>query len=955
MMQALLLHCRLLQFRKNSGAVVLEQEWLNLKMEYQLMEFEVTHFTINKKKRYYVRLGIWNPISHKKRTPGEIWSIVMTSGGLRLPRTSTSLLSGNLAKAVGSLDIVLPFMKHSSTSSDCDSVSSSESEIDDICNSDDNDVVVPPVNLPDASKFPLLHSLFSTHSGHNLYDRLLNEITRFNEGAEINFKRGNNTEGTLVAVPAFRSLEKYKKDLQADSSIIDIIIKAIAKNSKCNNDEASEALLLAIYHKYEDSFLSAAVRQGVANGILPKVMDEVSVEAMLNEAGVNWTNARVIFRHLKQFFGRSVAVSEKKRRAYFGNNDFPPEVGRKVLPDKTVVTYWWKQPDLLLKHQLNDMVNLADLELLSHVDICTGGDHGAGRFRMLLKVLFRFTNRKSTIARRFEIANVSHSNDDIEIINSTVLERIIEGLRNIRNGGRFIVRLNDCNQLSLTYNNDEDDDASVQFNVPIYLYINGDHKFFAQMLGRDGMSTSWCMYCKSHPKDWKGLISVPIADLWSIAQQLQFVERINAGQLKDAKDKKGIVSLPLIDFIEPHHYIFPQLHFEIGTVNNVLDALKGFIEEEVEMLSEAEVEARNSKIISDISYTKAKEKSDQFNTTGGAIELKLFRIERVRVNQALKNRNLAEEERNALQTQRQELDDEIEALSQEQKRLKADASGKRKTFLESSKALKEEQAKKTKLDRPATATMENILSKYEISPARYHGGKLNGVDCREFMSKAKDICSEIQAMLLSVDHPQRCSDQNIIDRCNIYCNILVTLDLISSKIRIKQGHLKDEDMQILRTSIDNLNYLWSHAGMSFTPKIHGMLAHAADQVEHLGGIGDMLEDDLEHLHQVSKKITDRTSKIKDITKQALSHSKIEAKLNNKEIIEKMKESQLGSKRAFKKARIDAFQRAGQAKIERDNSRLETLAEVEQKPYSRIVSFYESEKTKLIEDATTNND
>jgi hypothetical protein len=63
-------------------------------------------------------------------------------------------------------------------------------------------------------------------------------------------------------------------------------------------------------------------------------------------------------------------------------------------------------------------------------------------------------------------------------------------------------------------------------------------------------------------------------------------------------------------------------------------------------------------------------------------------------------------------------------------------------------------------------------------------------------------------------------------------------------------------MQILQTSIDNLNYLCSHAGLSFTPKIHGMLEHAADQVEHLGGIGDMLEDDLEHLHQVSKKITD---------------------------------------------------------------------------------------------------
>jgi hypothetical protein len=115
---------------------------------------------------------------------------------------------------------------------------------------------------------------------------------------------------------------------------------------------------------------------------------------------------------------------------------------------------------------------------------------------------------------------------------------------------------------------------------------------------------------------------------------------------------------------------------------------------------------------------------------------------------------LSADEKDSLQTQKQELDDEIEWLSQEQKRLKANASDKRKTFLDTSKALKEDQAKKTKIDRPTTATMENILSNYEICPARYHGGKLNGVDCRELMSKAKEIFGEIQAMLLSVDHAQ---------------------------------------------------------------------------------------------------------------------------------------------------------------------------------------------------------
>jgi hypothetical protein len=95
----------------------------------------------------------------------------------------------------------------------------------------------------------------------------------------------------------------------------------------------------------------------------------------------------------------------------------------------------------------------------------------------------------------------------------------------------------------------------------------------------------------------------------------------------------------MIDFIELQHYIFPQLHFEIGAVNNALDVFKGFIEEEVEVLSEAEVEVQNAKIISDVSYMKARQKQDTSNSTGGEIELKLFRIERVRINQALKNRN----------------------------------------------------------------------------------------------------------------------------------------------------------------------------------------------------------------------------------------------------------------------------------------------------------------------------
>jgi len=794
MMRNVLVHCGLIMFCRGSGYSVLMQQWQSFLLEYQLSDTEVTHFTIAKKKYIFLRLGSWNSISHKARTPAEIWSAAL-SRTLRVPRVCTSLLSRTLAERIGSLEIDF---STENTSTKMDDECSVSSDSDGTLDEDKKPTlhIQEPINVPDESEYPLLSSLALTHKGHNLFDRLLNEIVRYYGKSNISFTRGNNTEAALIAVPSFRSLARYDKELKKQDSFLDAVVAAIEKNCDCTLNDASETILSGMFHKYQDSFLSVAASQGVATHISPKVMDEVSVEAMLNEAGVNWTNGRIIFRHLKQFFGRSLVVSEKKRREYFGSNDFPPEVGRETLPEKTVITFWWKSPDLLLMNQINVMVKPEDLEGVKAVDLCIGGDHGAGRFRMLLKILLRFTS-KPAIVKRYEVANVLHSKDDIDVLHKTVLEKIIEGLRKIYDGGRFIVTMNEDRQLNLSFSHSMSENLTI-CDVPIRLFINGDLKYFAQMLGREGMSTSWCMWCEAHPNQWSGLFNVPMNQLWSISKQQQFVQLINTGQLKEARDKKGIVSLPLIDFIEPQYYIFPQLHFEIGTVNNILDALRGFIEEEVEVLSDAEKAARNAKIIADVSYVKAKDKYDVFSSTGGSVELKLFRLEKVRVNQSLRDRNLSVENRNSLLLEREELDDAIASLLEEQKRLKEDAASRRKSYLSAAKAYKELQQKKSKSDTPIVATVENVLLGYNISPARYHGGKLNGVDCRALMSKAKSIIPEIEAVLHAIEHPHRCSSQTIEQRCKIYRDILVTLDFIASKIRIKQGQLKDADLHDLR-------------------------------------------------------------------------------------------------------------------------------------------------------------
>ncbi len=82
--------------------------------------------------------------------------------------------------------------------------------------------------------------------------------------------------------------------------------------------------------------------------------------------------------------------------------------------------------------------------------------------------------------------------------------------------------------------------------------------------------------------------------------------------------------------------------------------------------------------------------------------------------------------------------------------------------------------------------------------------------------------------------------------------------------------------------------------------------------------------------------------------QTKSHSKIEAKIKNKDIRTLAGKVKLESKWEFKKRRVDSFARGVQAKLERDSSQIKTLAAIEEKPYSRIISFYENDKTKQLE-------
>ena len=211
------------------------------------------------------------------------------------------------------------------------------------------------IDLPDntsfdANEFPLLNSLGCT-TMH--LDCLVQEIIIFHGHRSIKFLRGNNRMSSLVLMPSHSKLERYEAELSKKNSAVDVLLDSISTSCNSKKEEATECLIKVLYRKFEESFASVAIEM---NLMIEKrqedKMDVVSTEAMLQEANLTTKSARILSRHLRQHFGRSLFASESERRKYFSDIDFSPTVKTKVLEDKTIIPYWYKQPDPYLQKQL---------------------------------------------------------------------------------------------------------------------------------------------------------------------------------------------------------------------------------------------------------------------------------------------------------------------------------------------------------------------------------------------------------------------------------------------------------------------------------------------------------------------------------------------------------------------------------------------------------------------------
>jgi hypothetical protein len=135
---------------------------------------------------------------------------------------------------------------------------------------------------------------------------LISEIVDFkrslNQKIEFNHK-GNNKRGQLFTIPKCNGKEEKK------TGWLDEILEHIVSDSKAEVDDASSWMLQTLADKNEESFLKLANKRG------PRVMSEIATAAIISDAALTTNQARIITKHTKHAFDRSILFPLQKTGA----------------------------------------------------------------------------------------------------------------------------------------------------------------------------------------------------------------------------------------------------------------------------------------------------------------------------------------------------------------------------------------------------------------------------------------------------------------------------------------------------------------------------------------------------------------------------------------------------------------------------------------------------------------
>ena len=362
-----------------------------------------------------------------------------------------------------------------------------------------------------------------------------------------------------------------------------------------NESEGANWIITYFAKNYEDQFLKVAKDLGYP--FSHKMMPETAT-AMWQDANVCHKAQRITLRYLRNKFGTRVDIPGGTA-GKFGQEHIPPECSYFETPEKKKIHYWTKPIDTVVttcvKKYLEEQKLMVEKKELKSVDVVFGGDHGQGKFRAVVKVIYRDESGKTIDYVVMTVAHIDCRKDTYDILKNTVATKINESLKKLHNSGRLsIAELYDndsTDSYSVTLYDEEDKNSNLT-HVRIRIFVTGDLAFYAAALGKINMSGFWCTWCNLCVSEWEKLDHSP-GTCWTIDDIAQCRKDYQIGTVpKTAYNRKGCVDTPLIDCVDINSYVFPVLHVMIGLGNKLISDFFRWVDLRVDMIPKEEIRIR---------------------------------------------------------------------------------------------------------------------------------------------------------------------------------------------------------------------------------------------------------------------------------------------------------------------------------------------------------------------------
>ena len=265
--------------------------------------------------------------------------------------------------------------------------------------------------------------------------------------ASVDFQYKNGNKGRAIIVPKVRDEESFRsqaRKLKWVESMLDHV---------SDRNDAAQWLSIYLGRHFEGSFTIALDALG-----LPVVqqLDEKSTAAMWADANINYTQQRIIKRHLRLHLGKRLFIPETRFSSdhehyfvptYYNEYKYYKNGDKSQKPERC--HYWCRDPSIVVGKEFSRMLDYLDPNLIptrfnslitsGSCTLIAGADQGQGAWRSWIKVSTmsgeEVRNKMSTeesfnLKSSYIIAQVAHitcKKDHPDILSATVSGRISEG------------------------------------------------------------------------------------------------------------------------------------------------------------------------------------------------------------------------------------------------------------------------------------------------------------------------------------------------------------------------------------------------------------------------------------------------------------------------------------------------------------------------------------------------